>query len=171
MAITADMLIAVATSPAEGEATIRISNVLDKFKDRTFQIKGGDVEIDASELEWSNYLKSGLKAALQLLQSKNLPAGQKPVSLDIMVDGTVPAGGGLSSSAAFVCASTLAAIYANGLHQVDKTELTDLAIVSERFAGVNAGGYVPLPLDGQSETNKDLVWTKLLQYSESRTMP
>ncbi|RPA85416.1 Galactokinase [Ascobolus immersus RN42] len=140
MAITADMLIAVATSPAEGEATIRISNVLEKFKDRTFQIKGGDVEIDASELEWSNYLKAGLKAALQLLQSKNLPAGQKPVSLDIMVDGTVPAGGGLSSSAAFVCASTLAAIYANGLHQVDKIELTDLAIVSERFAGVNAGG-------------------------------
>ena len=62
------------------------------------------------------------------------------VGLDILVDGTVPAGGGLSSSAAFVCASSLASVTANGLAHVDKTQLTELAIVSERAVGVNSGG-------------------------------
>lgn len=56
------------------------------------------------------------------------------------MDGTVPAGGGLSSSAAFVSASALAVLYANEEKKVDKTQLTELAIVSERAVGVNSGG-------------------------------
>ncbi|KAK5013793.1 galactokinase [Cryomyces antarcticus] len=60
--------------------------------------------------------------------------------MDILVDGTVPSGGGLSSSAAFVCASALAVMKANGDDKVDKKELVELAIVSERNVGVNSGG-------------------------------
>jgi len=56
------------------------------------------------------------------------------------MDGSVPAGGGLSSSAAFVSAAALAVMYANGVEEIDKTELTELAIVSERSVGVNSGG-------------------------------
>ena len=56
------------------------------------------------------------------------------------MDGTVPAGGGLSSSAAFTSTSALAVMIANGEETVDKTELTELAIVSERAVGVNSGG-------------------------------
>lgn len=63
----------------------------------------------------------------------------KPKGLFLMVDGTVPAGGGLSSSAAFVCASALAVITANKL-TISKTELTEIAIVAERNVGVNSGG-------------------------------
>ena len=62
------------------------------------------------------------------------------VGMDILLDGTVPAGGGLSSSAAFVCASALAVMRANGEEKVDQTELTEVAIVSERAVGVNSGG-------------------------------
>jgi galactokinase len=89
--------------------------------------------------EWSNYFKAGLRGALELLRKKR---GEdfKPKSMQILVDGTVPAGGGLSSSAAFVSASALAVLVANGEQVVDKTELTELAIVSERAVGVNSGG-------------------------------
>lgn len=63
----------------------------------------------------------------------------KPKGLFLLVDGTVPAGGGLSSSAAFVCASALAVVTANKL-TISKTELTEIAIVAERNVGVNSGG-------------------------------
>lgn len=60
--------------------------------------------------------------------------------MEVLMDGNVPVGGGLSSSAAFVSASALAVMTANGESSVDKKELTELAIVSERAVGVNSGG-------------------------------
>jgi galactokinase len=64
--------------------------------------------------------------------------------MEILANGNVPAGGGLSSSAAFCCASALAALRAAGEDVITKKELTELAIVSERAVGVNSGGYVLL---------------------------
>jgi galactokinase len=60
--------------------------------------------------------------------------------MSVFADGSVPAGGGLSSSAAFTCASALAVLRANGVDNIDKKDLTELAIVSERAVGVNSGG-------------------------------
>ena len=139
MAVTVDILLAVKVSPAEGESTITIANVNSKFPKRTFSVPAdGDVEIDSSSLEWSNYFKAGLKGAAGLLREKY--GKYKPVNMEILADGTVPAGGGLSSSAAFCCASALATLRACGEEKVGKKELTELAIVSERAVGVNSGG-------------------------------
>ncbi|KAK3398465.1 ribosomal protein S5 domain 2-type protein [Sordaria brevicollis] len=143
MAITADAILAVSThlpAPKEGTFRIQIANVQDsKFKSREFDIPYDSVDIDSTVHEWTNYFKSGLRGALELLRKKH---GQdfKPKSMQILMDGTVPAGGGLSSSAAFVTASALAVMAANGEQTVDKKELTELAIVSERAVGVNSGG-------------------------------
>lgn len=140
MAVTADMLLAVSVSnfPAP---TVRIANVDSKFAARTFEIPtSGELDIDSSSLEWSNYFKAGLRGAIELLRKKGAAAGGNPVGMDILVDGTVPSGAGLSSSAAFVCASALASLYANGEENVDKKELVNLAVVSERYVGVNSGG-------------------------------
>ena len=101
--------------------------------------------MDASSHEWSNYFRCGLKGASSLLHKKKGKDSFQSVGMDILVDGTVPAGGGLSSSAAFVCASALAVMKANGEDVVDKTELTELAIVSERNVGVNSGGCARSP--------------------------
>lgn len=143
MAITADALIAVSCPPEEGTGTtfkLRIANVLDKkFPQREYDIPHEGVDIDSKVHEWTNYFKCGLKGAVQMLKKKH-GAGYKPRSMNILMDGTVPAGGGLSSSAAFVSASALAAMVANGEENIDKTELTELAIVSERAVGVNSGG-------------------------------
>ncbi|KAK0621615.1 ribosomal protein S5 domain 2-type protein [Bombardia bombarda] len=143
MAITADALLAVSTdlTPSK-EATfkIQIANVQEaKFPSHEFDIPHDAVEIDATVHEWTNYFKSGLRGALELLRKKH-GADFKPKSMRILMDGTVPAGGGLSSSAAFVSASALAVMAANGEQTVDKTKLTELAIVSERAVGVNSGG-------------------------------
>lgn len=142
MAVTADFLMAVAIRPvsADEKPRVRIANVLsEKFPAREFEIPTeGDILIDATEHEWTNYFKSGLKGVIELLRKKR---GQfTPVGMDILCDGTVPSGGGLSSSASFVCTAALAVLKANGEEKVDKTELCELAIVSERSVGVNSGG-------------------------------
>lgn len=143
MAIAADVIIAVSVRQKLGDsdkARISIANVNpSKFKTNEFTFSGeDDIEIDASTHEWTNYFKSGLKGAISLLKKKDPHLGHK--SMQIVVDGTVPAGGGLSSSAAFVCASALAVLRANGVREVIKSELVELAIVSERSVGVNSGG-------------------------------
>lgn len=143
MAITADALLAVSSRPAEDSSRfkIRIANVSDAFAAKEFTVPwDGDVEIDSTKFEWTNYFKSGLRGALELLRKKRGEGNLKPVDMDIVMDGTVPVGGGLSSSAAFVSASALAVMTANGEKEVDKMELTELAIVSERAVGVNSGG-------------------------------
>ncbi|KAK3708644.1 galactokinase [Vermiconidia calcicola] len=142
MAITADVLLAVSVHPLEeGPSTIHLTNINpQKFESKSFDIPDtGDVHIDSSALEWSNYFKSGLMGATELLRKKQKDFKQS-VGMDILADGKVPSGGGLSSSAAFVCASALAVMKANGVDEVDKKELVEVAIVSERAVGVNSGG-------------------------------
>lgn len=144
MAITADAIMAVSTTPvADGASTFRvkIANLEDsKFPAKEFDVPvDNDVEIDATEFEWTNYFKSGLRGAMEQLR-KTQGKGFKSCNMEIMVSGTVPVGGGLSSSAAVVTTSALAVLKANGVDAVDKTELTELAIVSERAVGVNSGG-------------------------------
>lgn len=142
MAVTADVLLAISTRGDSSDFNIANTDS-DSFPRRAFTINpDGDVTIDATSLEWSNYFKAGLRGACKLLQRKRASFSFKPVGMDILVNGSVPAGGGLSSSAAFVCASALAVLKANGETSIDKTELVELAVVSERAVGVNSGGYV-----------------------------
>ncbi len=151
MAISLDILLAVAVSPPNNSDSqqsapqVKIANVnADKFKDRQFEIPvQGDIDIDASAHEWSNYFKAGLRGALDWLrQQRNTEERWAPAEMEILVDGSVPEGAGLSSSSAFVCASALAVLIANGQESVKQKDLVQLAIVSERAVGVNSGGYV-----------------------------
>jgi galactokinase len=142
MAITADTLLAVSTfedTSSPSSFKIKVSNVSPKFASLEFDTPYDSVEIDATVHEWTNYFKSGLRGALEILRKKH-GEGFKPKSMEVLMDGTVPAGGGLSSSAAFTSAAALSVLFANGETSVDKTQLTELAIVSERAVGVNSGG-------------------------------
>jgi galactokinase len=140
MAVTADALIVVKATPSSGKATVRLANLnQQKFPSQDFEIPTtGDIEIDASKHEWTNYFKAGLRGALQFLR-KEYEGTWIPASMEIVMDGNVPAGGGMSSSAALVCASALAVMIANN-HDVSKHDLLDLAVVSERAVGVFSGG-------------------------------
>ncbi|MCJ1410150.1 galactokinase [Ptychographa xylographoides] len=141
MAIEADVLVAVSTSPTSGTGPVHISIAnrdSQTFKSSDFTVSGDTVEIDASTHQWTNYFKAGLQGALSLMKTNN--PSLSPKNMSILVDGTVPPGGGLSSSAAFVCASALAILHANDPRPISKRELVELAIVSERAVGVNSGG-------------------------------
>ena len=139
-AVTVDVLIAVRVVKDSDEPSIKVGNVNDqKYPSSTISIPpDSEVHIDKKKHEWSNYFKAGLGGALRFLK-KQQEGSFRPRSMEILVDGNVPAGGGLSSSAAFVCASALAVMKANA-HDVSKQDLLDLAIVSEREVGVFSGG-------------------------------
>ncbi|KAM6490666.1 Galactokinase [Amanita muscaria] len=118
------------------------------------QIKGEGwhLDIDTKELRWENYIKAGYHGVLDYLFSNKLMTNEQPVAVDLLVAGTVPAGSGLSSSAALIVASSLAFLAINGkldhhvasidsaIHQITKGELVELAIASEKRVGVNTGG-------------------------------
>ena len=141
MAIAADVLVAVSTQPHSlDRKKVSVANVnSQKYTQSEFDVpRKGNIDIDSSTLQWANYFKAGFYGAVELLQKKD--ANFTPCGMQVLVDGNVPAGGGLSSSAAFVCASALAVLRANGQDRVIKKELVELAIISERAVGVNSGG-------------------------------
>ncbi|KAF2863688.1 Galactokinase [Piedraia hortae CBS 480.64] len=139
MATEADILIAVSTlsTPPPNPHKVLISSTQPaKFPPRN--LPASDLKfIDSSSLEWTNYFKAGLRGATQLLPSQSDPT--LPLH-SILVDGNVPSGGGLSSSAAFVCASALAVLYANNITYIPKKSLVEAAVTAEREVGVNSGG-------------------------------
>ena len=64
-----------------------------------------------------------------------------PIPVDMLVSGTVPAGSGLSSSAAMVVASTLGFLAVNNkLDGITKGKLVEIAVANEKRVGVNSGG-------------------------------
>ncbi|GAB2298502.1 hypothetical protein Dimus_032565 [Dionaea muscipula] len=62
-----------------------------------------------------------------------------PVGLDVLVNGTVPIGSGLSCSTAFVCSSTIAIMAAFGVN-FPKKEIAQLTCECERHIGTQSGG-------------------------------
>ena len=142
-AISVDVLVAVkAVASGDPEARVTIANVSpERFPSRLFAVpRDTNVEINPAKHEWVNYFKAGLLGALKFLRQRQKSIAFAPASLEVLVDGNVPPGGGISSSAAFVCASALAVLKAHH-HDVSKQDLLDLAVVSERAVGVYSGGF------------------------------
>lgn len=92
---------------------------------------------DSGVHNWVNYFKTGLSGALTHLRKTK---GLLPASMCVLVDGSIAPASGLSSSGAFVVASSLAVLVANGVERVGKLELAEMAVASERAIGLNGGG-------------------------------
>ncbi|KAK4405451.1 Galactokinase [Sesamum angolense] len=78
------------------------------------------------------------KGFYEYAKSKGIDVGEA-VGLDVVVDGIVPTGSGLSSSAAFVCSATIAIMAAFGAN-FPKKELAQLTCECERHIGTQSGG-------------------------------
>ncbi|KAJ7657601.1 galactokinase gal [Mycena rosella] len=109
--------------------------------DDDVHVEGWHLDIP-QQLRWENYVKAGYYGVLE-----NYFTGSEvhPVPVDLLVTGSVPAGSGLSSSAAMVVASTLAFLAINGklegtTDKITKGELVKMSMENEKRVGVNSGG-------------------------------
>lgn len=137
MAIEVDVIAAV--GKCEG-STISISNTNKKFLTEQIEIPsdGSVVTIDQSKQLWGNYFKCGLIVAHKYILERNPHFQLK--AFNALFDGTVPTGGGLSSSAAFCIAATLSCLKVNGINEITKADLTRITVVCEHYVGLSNGG-------------------------------
>lgn len=143
MAIEVDVIAAVSSSKNN---VVLISNTDPKFADEQFEFpsNGEIVQIDLSKQSWGNYFKCAAIVAHKYILEKFpelLDGGKSPLKgLNALFDGNIPTGGGLSSSAAFCIAATLAILKVNGIAEISKANLTKITVVSEHYVGLNNGG-------------------------------
>ncbi|CUM56212.1 unnamed protein product [Debaryomyces tyrocola] len=143
MAIDVDVIAAVGTSD---DHKVVLTNTDESFAKEEFDLAsdGSVIEIDKTNHTWGNYFKCGLIVAHKYIKDnfpESVDGGSRPLKgLRLTFNGTVPTGGGLSSSAAFCVASTLAILRANGVTSISKADLTRITVVSEHYVGVNTGG-------------------------------
>ncbi|CAN6614339.1 protein Gal3p [Trichomonascus vanleenenianus] len=137
MAVESDMIMVASLT---NELKVEVANTNSgEFPSGEYAIAadGSPVAIDATKSDWINYFKCGHVVGSAFLKSKGLPVTK---GIKVLIDGNVPTGSGLSSSAAFVVCSTLVTLLANGYKSITKKQLTELSIKCEQLVGVNSGG-------------------------------
>ena len=144
-----DMLCAVRALPVSEtqNPSVTLTNAQpERFAGRRFDLPldGTQVTIDPSVSDWSNYFKCGLYVA-QLYLKEICPERycSKPLcGMEVLCQGDVPVGSGLGSSAAIICAVTLAVIRANmgAQYKVPKADLLRITSTAEHYVGVSNGG-------------------------------
>ena len=88
-------------------------------------------------------LEVGYRAANQGALERLFSQGgeERPKGFDALVSSSIPTGAGVSSSAALIVASTLAALTANDkLGSVTRGDLVQMSVGNEKKVGVNSGG-------------------------------
>lgn len=128
MAIEQNILAAVAVN---GSKMIHLTNTNGKYQD--FAVSSDSIAIDRNNPQWYYYFLCGVKGIQDHLGLSSLPG------LCCVVDGTVPASAGLSSSSALVCCAGLLTMEASNA-ALTKRELAELCARCERYIGVEGGG-------------------------------
>ncbi|KAL0433915.1 UNVERIFIED_CONTAM: Galactokinase [Sesamum latifolium] len=136
MAIRQDTIVAI--RKVEGEKVLRIANVnSEKYSMCTYPADP-DQEIDLKNHKWGHYFICGYKGFYEYAKSNGRNV-DRTVGVQVVVDGVVPTGSGLSSSAAFVCSSTIAIMAVMG-ENFPKKDLAQLTCECERHIGTQSGG-------------------------------
>ncbi|CAA3007400.1 galactokinase-like [Olea europaea var. sylvestris] len=135
MAIRQDTIIAIRKNDTK---MLKIANVnSEKYSLCTYPADP-EQEIDLKNHRWGHYFICGYKGLYEYAKSKGIDVGE-PIGLDVVVDGIIPTGSGLSSSTAFVCSSTIA-IMATLDMTFPKKELAQVTCECERHIGTQSGG-------------------------------
>ncbi|KAG7280994.1 hypothetical protein CRUP_016626 [Coryphaenoides rupestris] len=129
MAIEQSILAAVSVNDS---GTIELANTNPQYKD--FTVSGTEeIHIDKDNPQWHYYFLCGVKG---IQENFSLP---KLVGMRCIVDGTIPASSGLSSSSALVCCAGLVTMEANG-KSLSKVALAEICAKCERYIGTEGGG-------------------------------
>lgn len=138
MAIRQDTIVAIRRHDAgESQKVLRIGNVSGKYSMCIYPADP-DQEVDLKNHKWGHYFICGYKGFYEFAKLKGIDVGA-PVGLDVVVDGIVPTGSGLSSSAAFVCSATIATMAVFD-QNFPKKEIAQLTCECERHIGTQSGG-------------------------------
>ncbi|KAJ7153672.1 hypothetical protein C8R46DRAFT_1042061 [Mycena filopes] len=104
------------------------------------------------ELQWENYVEAGYYVRMLVgwcARGAFHGAVEHPIPVHLLVTGSVPAGSGLSSSAAMVVASTLAFLAVNGklegAEKVEKGTLVKISMENEKLGSRYAASLLPIP--------------------------
>ncbi|XP_075431753.1 N-acetylgalactosamine kinase [Ascaphus truei] len=128
MAIEQDILAAVQTVNTQ---VVQLSNTNPSYLDFSVNVK--NIQIDKTKPLWHNYFLCGLKG---IQDHFNLSS---PTGMNCLLDGTIPASSGLSSSSALVCCAGLVTLTANGV-TLSKVELAETCARCEHYIGTEGGG-------------------------------
>ncbi|SOV04897.1 related to GAL1 - galactokinase [Ustilago sp. UG-2017a] len=149
-AIEKDILMAtkVHYSPsASDQVEVVLKNTTKRFEATTFTSfyhSPDQVQLlNEGNERWANYFKVAFKGLHSHLPKDMLEEANKkrPVKIEVLVDGTIPPESSLSSSAAMTTCSSIVVLQAFGARQlIDRKEMAEVAIESERLVGVNSGG-------------------------------
>lgn len=152
-ALEIDILMAVRVQtanekPEESKAntvTFNLYNTTERFEPITFKSDLADPEsvqlLHEGGARWANYFKVAYKGLFSHLPKSVLTASNRPIEVDVMVDGTIPPESSLSSSAAMTVCSSIVVLEAFQARQlIGRNEMAEVAIESERLVGVNSGG-------------------------------
>lgn len=128
MAIEQSILAAVSVSDTK---TIQLTNTDPKYKD--FAVSADAISIDRENPQWHYYFLCGVKGLQEHLSLSSL------AGMCCVVDGTIPASSGLSSSSALVCCAGLLTMEANH-RSLSKVTLAEMCAKCERYIGTEGGG-------------------------------
>lgn len=129
MAIEQNILAAVSVSDAQ---TIMLANSNPRYKDFTVS-STNNIVIDRENPQWHYYFLCGVKGIQEHFGLAHL------AGMHCVVDGTIPASSGLSSSSALVCCAGLLTAQAQE-KTLSKVVLADICAKSERYIGTEGGG-------------------------------
>uniref|UniRef100_A0A3B4CCB2 Galactokinase 2 n=1 Tax=Pygocentrus nattereri TaxID=42514 RepID=A0A3B4CCB2_PYGNA len=128
MAIEQNILAAVSVNNSQ---TIQLANTNPKYKD--FSVSASELTIDRENPQWHYYFLCGVKGVQDQLSLSSLPG------IRCLVDGTIPASSGLSSSSALVCCAGLVTMESNQ-KAISKILLAETCAKCERYIGTEGGG-------------------------------
>ncbi|KAL7867926.1 hypothetical protein SRHO_G00093100 [Serrasalmus rhombeus] len=128
MAIEQNILAAVSVNNSQ---TIQLANTDPKYKD--FSVSASELTIDRENPQWHYYFLCGVKGVQDQLSLSSLPG------IRCLVDGTIPASSGLSSSSALVCCAGLVTMETNQ-KAISKILLAETCAKCERYIGTEGGG-------------------------------
>lgn len=128
MAIDRSVLVAVAPRP---DAIVRLFNTAPRFAARRYSL-AGSIPPDPPG-DWANYSKAAAQGLVRAYGAR-IRRGA-----DLLVEGTIPSGAGLSSSSALVVANALALLSANQV-DIPYPDLAELLPAAERYVGTLSGG-------------------------------
>ncbi|XP_066525783.1 N-acetylgalactosamine kinase [Hoplias malabaricus] len=128
MAIEQNILAAVSVNNSQA---IQLTNTDSKYKD--FSVSVNEIIIDRENPQWYYYFLCGVKGVQEQLNLSSL------AGIHCIVDGTIPASSGLSSSSALVCCAGLVTMEANQ-KAISKVLLAETCAKCERYIGTEGGG-------------------------------